>query len=405
MKKDYDSDKGQAPSDQSKPQKKEKRPSFIGRMFALIITAVLILGAVILVTYRDIWDIDALARTITYRNLTLSETGQAESFLYRQGNSIHTEALGNDLLVCSESTALIYSESGTLYVNDVLSYGNPIVDIAGEMTLIYDCGGEKFIVYGDRMEQYSITLDSTETILSASINESGWVVATLRDISSKGYTTVYNQDGTVVMEVSLSSAFLMGATINPDCTQVALLTVDLADGVFDSSFSFYSLTGDETSDSAPLAVYSLGNTILLDFYWSDDGLWCLGDQSITLLTSNTDSVTPLEFTQPYLESYSLQGDGFAMLLLGSDQWGTSTQLTTHTADGEATSLMLSDPVLSTSVAGSYIAVLTSDILTIYTPDLDVYCILEDTQGAETVLMRSDGSALLLDSQTARLYIP
>ncbi len=405
MKKDYDSDKGQQSSEPAKSQKKEKRPSFIGRMFALIITAALVLGAVILVTYRDAWDIDALARTITYRNLTLSETGQAESFPYRQGNSLHIEAVGSDLLVCSESTALIYSESGTLYVNDVLSYSNPIVDIAEEMTLIYDCGGQKFIVYGDRMEQYSITLDSTETILSASINEAGWVVATLRDTSSKGYIIVYNQSGSPVMEVSLSSAFLMGATINPNSTYVALLTVGLDDGTFDSSFSFYSLTGDENSDSSPSAVYSLGNTVLLDFYWSDDGLWCLGDEGISLLTPSAGTATSLDFTQPYLESYSLQGDGFAMLLLGSDQWGTSTQLTTHTTQGETTTLMLSDPVLSTSVAGSYIAVLTADILTIYTAELDVYCTLEDTQGAETVLMRSDGSALLLDSQTARLYIP
>ena len=51
------------------------------------------------------------------------------------------------------------------------------------------------------------------------------------------------------------------------------------------------------------------------------------------------------------------------------------------------------------------ALLTADRLDIYNQDLEVYSTLEGTQGAQTVLQQSDGSAMLIDSTTARLYVP
>jgi hypothetical protein len=44
-------------------------------------------------------------------------------------------------------------------------------------------------------------------------------------------------------------------------------------------------------------------------------------------------------------------------------------------------------------------------LDIYTKDLTLYDSLEGTQGARTVVLRSDGSAMLIGSETARLYLP
>ena len=66
---------------------------------------------------------------------------------------------------------------------------------------------------------------------------------------------------------------------------------------------------------------------------------------------------------------------------------------------------MEEQVLSLSAAGRYIAVLTADRLDIYTQDLTLYNTLEGTQSARAVLMRSDGSAMLIDSETARLYVP
>ena len=46
-----------------------------------------------------------------------------------------------------------------------------------------------------------------------------------------------------------------------------------------------------------------------------------------------------------------------------------------------------------------------DHLTIYDKDLQEYAVLKDVSAAGTVLMRSDGSAVLTGASAASLYLP
>ena len=69
------------------------------------------------------------------------------------------------------------------------------------------------------------------------------------------------------------------------------------------------------------------------------------------------------------------------------------------------SLSIDEQVLSLSAAGRYVAVLTADRLDLYDQQLGLYATLDGTQGARRVLMRSDGTAMLIGSGEARLYVP
>ena len=56
-------------------------------------------------------------------------------------------------------------------------------------------------------------------------------------------------------------------------------------------------------------------------------------------------------------------------------------------------------------AGKYFAVLYSDSLVLYTAQLQEYARLDGTEYARSVLMRADGTAVLVGSSSAWLYIP
>ena len=99
-------------------------------------------------------------------------------------------------------------------------------------------------------------------------------------------------------------------------------------------------------------------------------------------------------------------DGFAALLLGKYRAGSSASLVTVDREGrEVASLDMEEQVLDMDAAGRYTAVLTAAALTLYTDDLRVYQALENTMGAQSVVLRSDGTAYLIGGETARLYIP
>ena len=75
------------------------------------------------------------------------------------------------------------------------------------------------------------------------------------------------------------------------------------------------------------------------------------------------------------------------------------------AGEEMASLDVNREVLDLSAAGRYLAVLYTDGLVIYNPDLEVYASLDEAEYASGVLMRADGSALLLSAEYAALFLP
>ena len=82
-----------------------------------------------------------------------------------------------------------------------------------------------------------------------------------------------------------------------------------------------------------------------------------------------------------------------------------TVVTVDEAGQELGSLYIGEEILDLSACGKYIAVLTPENLTVYTRDLQVYAQTMDTGTATGVLMREDGSVLLLGSGIGELYVP
>ena len=68
-----------------------KKPNILLRLLALLVTIALILGALVLVVYRDRINLDALERWLTYRELEMDEGGQAVPFTHAGGE--HMERL------------------------------------------------------------------------------------------------------------------------------------------------------------------------------------------------------------------------------------------------------------------------------------------------------------------------
>ena len=104
--------------------------------------------------------------------------------------------------------------------------------------------------------------------------------------------------------------------------------------------------------------------------------------------------------------YDINGDGFVTLALNPYQTGSQYVLKTVEYDGqERASLALGQEVLHLSAAGDYVAVLTASGLQIYTSDLQLYAQTDDILGITQVLMREDGTAVLVAANHASLFLP
>ena len=75
-------DQTQGPRGPQKPGKQKKKPSFFLRVILFLVALAMVLAAVAAVAFRDVLNLDSIKRWFNYRALMLSDSGQAEAFVY-----------------------------------------------------------------------------------------------------------------------------------------------------------------------------------------------------------------------------------------------------------------------------------------------------------------------------------
>ena len=155
--------------------KPKKRPNRFVRFLAFLVTLALMVGAVALVANYDKLNFDFIKRWFSYRTLARNDSGQAESFHFVGDSSNAFAVVDGDLLVCSPNTIRLYSGSGQAFVDQAVSMTNPVVSTAGGTALVYDAGGRELFVYSGREEVFSLTQEDGQALLSADVNQNGWL--------------------------------------------------------------------------------------------------------------------------------------------------------------------------------------------------------------------------------------
>lgn len=383
------------------PPAPKKKPNIFVRLLAFLVTLALLLGAVAAVVYRDRLNFDSIRRWFVYRSLEKSDSGQTESFQYDSAGKGGYSRVGDDLLVWSTAGVRLYSSGGVEYLNESLTLNRPVADTCGSAALIYDAGGNVLHTYEDRSTSFVLNTEQGHDILSARMGPGGSFAVTTRESGYKGVVTVYSSGGHPVVGIRISTRFVTDGLLSDDGKTVAVLTVGQNEDVFESGLDLYALDGD-----VPFASYSLGNNAILDLRADGSAFWALGESSLSVARADGSAAVHYDYAGRYLKDYALEGDGFSALLLGKYRAGSGAALVTVGADGqELASLDLEDQVLDLDASGRYVAVLTAAGLTLYTKDLQLYDALENTMGARSVVLRSDGTAFLVGGETARLYIP
>ena len=385
----------------AKPQKS----GFLVRLTALAATAALLLGALTLVVYRDRFNLDALRRWFEYRELETSETGEAEPFTHAGGEQASFAYLKNGVLMASATGARYYSFSGELYAEEVRNLEHPVLSASKEAGVVYDAGGEDLFVFRGVEEAFQLDLGSGGELLSARLNDAGWLAVTYQGGGHKGSVTVY--DGTYtkeIIKINLST-FIVDAAVSPDCRTVAIVTMGQENGSFQSQIRFYPVDQKE-----PSATVSLGNMVVMDLDYEDGRLWVLGEDRVSAVSDfngyDRTEIDKLSHCRTYLKGSSFGGNGFAVLLLSRYRAGSAGQAVVVGPDGtETASLTLPANVLDLDAAGRYLALLSGERLEVYTSDMTPYSSLEHTQNARHLSLSDSGAALLANAQRAWLYLP
>ena len=381
--------------------KRLKQSNPIVRMLALLLTAALILLAMVLVIYRDTINVDTFKRWLTYRNMETGESGESAPFSHAGGDKLSIAYLDSGLVTASAAGAHYYGLDGEQLAEEVRSLENPVLTASRTTAVAYDAGNQTLSAFRSGEKYFQLTLEGNADLLSARPNEGGWLAVTAQQSGYKGAVTVYDRRGEPVIQISLSSTFAVDAAISPDCKSVAVVTMGQEEGSFFSRLLLFRVNQTE-----PFAQVDLGSLTVLDLEYEGGFLWILGEDRLLIVDPQKAEAQSYTFAPNYLKGCSLDGDGFALLLTGRYRSGGATQAAIiRGADQSARSIELTSQVLDYAASGNHCALLSGSRLTLYDQELDVQATLDNPQGARYMDLAPNGSALLANDQQAWLYIP
>ncbi len=369
-------------------------------VFLLILTAVL--GVVVLAAYRDGTGFDVLRRYFSYGSV--EKAGGTASYTYDAASSNRFAALGDTLVVLSNTSLQVLGPDGEEVWSTGVQMTAPALETGGGRAVAYDVGGRSLYVVDSKGQVAAMTAAEEEPFLAARLNREGWLAVTAGKKSYKGSVHVYDADMEEIFEFKSSNRFVTDAYVTDDGKFLAAVTLGQESSVFVSNVILYNL--EKPGKAEPVGDYDVADGLVMDIGQQGRSLVTISDTCLTLADTEGKITASYRYDSEYLREFDLAGDSFAVLLLNRYQSGSLGRLVTVGTDGAVIgNLDVSDEVLSVSAEGRYIAVLYTDKLVIYNQDLAVYASLNGTGYAREVLMRPDGSALLIAGEKASLFLP
>lgn len=371
------------------------------RVLRVVAVLVIVLAVVVAAAWKDLKNLDSVKRLFSYNQITLDEQGKAELYSFSNDRSNIFAPLGDHLLVASTTGITLLSEEGEIVCTESVKLTSPAIAVGGQSAAVYDIGARTLLIFSESGLVRDMSGECEGNILSVNVNASDYLALNAEKSGYKSSVSVYDASGEKIFAFNSSEHYVTDACVLRDCRHMAAVTLGEADGVFANTVNLYTLGSEKAA-----VANTLTGALLLSLEGVGNTLSCLTDEGLTYFSASGTLAGSYRFEYPYLRGSSLSGDHFAALLLSRYRSGSTLRLVTVGTDGAVLgSLDSRREILSLSAAGKYVAVLYSDSLVIYTPELAEYATLTDTEYARKVIMREDGSAVLIGSSSAWLYIP
>lgn len=307
----------------------------------------------------------------------------------------------DELAVASVSDFAVYGTGGELIGRVQVPFVSPAILAGDEVAMAYDIGG-KVLTAMDRRNQNQLNLDLDGTLLDADISAADRICYAMSTNSYKTVLVAMNEDFQETYRWYSSSSYLTNCAISPKGDWMAAISIGENEHSYDSRLLIF----DTSSEEAPTET-SLGNQLVYDLEINRKGQICvISDTGATLLDRNGDLYAEYRVENRYLSDFDFGGDDFLTLAMNMYKAGNHYALVTMSMDGgEAYEVEIDQEIVDLDACGGYVGVLTTDGLIVYRKDLTEYARMEQTGAASGILMRDDGTVLLLGSDSAQLFIP
>lgn len=360
------------------------------RLAAAFGTLLLVCAALLVFLYRDHLSAEGL------RSLFQSGTARtqpAEPFQYENGASQSFARAGDGLAVASASGAQLFNDRGLIAASLNVPMASPAAAASKTLAVFYDVGGSACFAAG--FDGSVTQLDAGQSVISASVNDSGYFTVISEEPGTKGLVRVFDPKCSPVYEWYSGSGYPLRAWVGPDDRALAALCVDTQGSVL----HLFTLSSEEEKASV-----RYDGELLFDMkFLSSDRICAVGERGLRFAGVSGEEIARYDFGENVLGAYDFGSTGFAAVCLSEQATGGGT-LVTLDRDGNILGSTETDGAVTALSAGNRrLLIATAGSLSLYSSQMELQEREETLVTAKQALLRPKGDVLLLSSYAAEIF--
>lgn len=354
-------------------------------VFLVILGVLILLVSFFAIDHGKNWD--ALSRYFTYgdKSLEIPMTVNAKKLAELDGN----------LVVADTERIILYNEDGKEQFVASVAMNSPVLDTTKHRILAYDAGGKTLLLMDSNGT--SLLKDApTGRVLHADLASDGSMCYTATSDRYKSQLQVYDRKQLLCYTVYSVKQHFTACAVAPGADHVCAIALGTEDGSFGSEAMIY-----RTDRKDPVAQVPLGNQLIYDVvFWGKDTICALGETSMVIFTTEGEILGT--YPCDNVVAFDLEGDSFAALVYEAEG---GYELVTVDKQGKELGRVSMDRFYGLDVAGKYVARLDETGMVLSGKGMQTWSENSDGMRATGVLVCENGTAFLVDSQEARLFLP
>ena len=369
------------------------------RIAALVLLIVLVGGAVTAYVFRDSLNLDAARRFVRYLNVKTDSTGG--SFTFDSHNANQYADAGGGLAVASVSGLSLYDANGDEIAVVQAKLDTPAIRAGQNLTMAFDVGGNSLLAVTQSGET-ALSVSTQRPIFDANMASDGSVCYAAQETGYKTVLYVYDAKQNMIYRWLSASQYMPLCAISPGAKTLAAVSLGQKDGIFASTLHIFKTASEQAGITA-----DLGGDLIYDLTFLDAETICaVGESGARWLDLSGKQLAGYTYDGAYLKDFDFGGEGFLSLIVNMYKAGSHCAVVTVDKTGtELGSVQLDTQILDFSAAGNYLAVLTAEKFCIYDSTMQPYFEQPNTKSATNVVMRADGSAVLLGGGRGEIVLP
>lgn len=197
-------------------------------------------------------------------------------------------AFKNNVLEQYENTLTFYNKNGVKETSLDIKIVNPIVHTNGNYIVIAEKNGKKLYLISNRNIVWEKDIEGN--ISNVYVNKNGYVGVSISGTTYKTIIDLYKEDGTELLKIYRSNAYVMDFAISADNKNLAFAEIDSRGAIVKSAVKVIDInTALKNSENAVIyqSEVSSNNLIVNIDYTKDDILSCIYDNHIDAIVDNS----------------------------------------------------------------------------------------------------------------------